>query len=168
MSHRINPVSPCGGCGETWGRWDKPCYSLPGLPATASASSPPLGWAGAAPVGTAQSQHRSPPAPQGTTSLYSQGFALQGFREDVPQTGDAAPSFSVQVWQTVAQSLASLRTGLSHRKFNTQKFRNYLPFWGGFFTAKNTNFPARSLTAAQSISLHGLGVSFWFQVNISS
>ena len=37
------------------------------------------------------------------------------------QGSDAAPSFSMQVWQRAAQSLASLRTGLSRGKFNLQK-----------------------------------------------
>lgn len=152
MSHKINPVSPCGGCGETWRRRDKPCYSSPGLSAPASAPSPPLDWAVAAPM-LASCGDSTEPAPltchpPGHNQPLLPGFcfALQGFRENVPQTGDAAstsgpgsgaaPSFSVQVWQRVAQSLASLRTGLSHGKFGMQKFCNYLPFCFFFFTAK--------------------------------
>lgn len=59
------------------------------------------------------------------------------------------------------QKSCLLEDGFVLWEIQTTKYVS-LFFFFFFSPAKNTNFPARSLTAARNISLHGLGVSFWF------
>lgn len=116
----------------------------------ASPSSPPLGWAGAAPALASPGDSVEPVPlachPSRTKPASTPNFLLcfagllrklaQNWGTLFPpgQGNDAAPSFSIRAWQRAAQSLASSWMSLSRGKVNLQKICSYLQFF--FFAAK--------------------------------